>query len=68
MARNRASRNVPLGVLVFLGLFWSGATLLFDGIVVRNAVHQLRTLTYSTTQGIVTQTDVECISLDEGGS
>lgn len=68
MAKNRASRNAPFGVLVIFGLFWSGMTLMFDGILARNAIHQLRTLTYSTTQGFVTHTDLECISDDEGGS
>jgi hypothetical protein len=60
--------ELSLGVLVVLGLFWSGITLLFDGSFFRDAFHQLRALAYSTTQGTVTETDLECISLDEGGS
>jgi hypothetical protein len=68
MAKNRASRDVPFGVLAFFGLFWSGATLLFDGIFVRDAFQQLRTLTCFTTQGTVTQTDLDWIANDEGGS
>ena len=60
--------EIPLGVVIIFGLIWSIAALLFDGILVRSAFHQLRALTYPTTQGIVVETDLECISLDEGGT
>ena len=68
MAKKPVSSCGAAGVLAFFGLFWSGMTLLFDGIFVRDAVLQLRTLTYSSTHGIVTRTDLECISDEDGQS
>jgi hypothetical protein len=60
--------STPLGAVIIFGLIWSITTILFDGILVRSAFHQLRALTYSTTQGLIVETDLECLSLDEGGS
>ncbi len=68
MAMNRASSRVPVGVPIVAALFWSAVTLLFDVHLGWGALHQLYALSYPVTPGIVTHSESECISSDEGGS
>lgn len=45
-------------LLIFFGLFWSGITLLFDGIILTSATRQVLASRFATTQGTVLSSEV----------
>jgi hypothetical protein len=60
----RITRLTGTGCLVVFGLFWSALTLVADAAIGWNILRQLHALTFSTTIGTVTLSQVK--KVDDG--
>lgn len=64
--RSTVSRAGGVGCLLFVALFWSSITLVFDGFFAWGAFWQVRATQYSTALGTVTHSEVETSDGEDG--